>query len=133
MLLAWYMDIAQLLAEEKKEEKGHLDHTLHLIGDLHDLHLRLLQLPVGEAYRARYALLAPHLSALRARLGEDSEMSDTELCFRALYATMLYRIKGDQSKAGAIEDVTTLISPVIATLADMYGKVERGEINLFED
>ena len=39
VLLAWYLDIAQLLVEEKKEEKGHLTHTLHLIRDLHDMHL----------------------------------------------------------------------------------------------
>ena len=131
VLVAWYMDIANLLAEEKKEEKGHLDHTLHLIGDLHDLHLRLLQLPVGEAYRARYALLAPHLSALRARLGEDSEMSDTELCFRALYAAMLYRIKGEGEKV--VADTIEVVSPVIASLAVFYRKVERGEIDLFKE
>ena len=39
--LLWYMDIANLLREEGKEEKGHLEHTLHLIGDLNDLHLQL--------------------------------------------------------------------------------------------
>ena len=38
--LIWYMDIANLLREEGKEEKGHLEHTLHLIRDLHDLHLQ---------------------------------------------------------------------------------------------
>ena len=39
--LLWYMDIANLLREEGKEEKGHLEHTLHLIGDLNDLQLQL--------------------------------------------------------------------------------------------
>lgn len=37
------MDIANLLREEGKEEKGHLEHTLHLIGDLNDLHLQLMK------------------------------------------------------------------------------------------
>ena len=40
-----YMDIVNLLREEGKEEKGHLEHTLHLIRDLHDLHLQLMKLP----------------------------------------------------------------------------------------
>ena len=93
ILLVWYMDIAGLLAQEKKEQSGHLNHTLHIISDLHDLHLRLMQQQeLGEDYRSRYALLAQHLPSLRARLGKESEMSDTELCFRALYAAMLYRI-----------------------------------------
>ena len=132
ILLAWYLDIAGLLAQEKKEESGHLDHTLHLIHDLHDLHLRLMQQQeLGEDYRSRYALLAQHLPALRSRLGKESEMSDTELCFRALYATMLYRIKGNGEKA--VTDTIEVISPVIALLTEYFHKVEKGEIDLFKE
>lgn len=58
-------------------------------------------------------------------------MNDTELCFRALYAAMLYRIKGEGDKQ-AVTDTLEYISPVIAELADIYGKVERGEIDLFK-
>ena len=132
MLLAWYLDIANLLAQEKKEESGHLDHTLHLISDLHDLHLRLMQQQeLGGDYRQRYALLAQHLSALRSRLGKESDMSDTELCFRALYAAMLYRIKGQGEKA--VADTIEVVSPVIALLTDYYHKVEKGEVDLFKE
>lgn len=42
-LLMWYMDVGSLLREEGKEKTGHLDHTLHLIGDLNNLHEQLLQ------------------------------------------------------------------------------------------
>ena len=129
--LLWYMDIANLLHQEGKDEKGHLEHTLHLIGDLHDLHLQLMKLPVGEHYRRTYARLEPELPRLRAVLGNPG-MNDTELCFRALYAAMLYRIKGEGEKS-AVADTLEFISPVIAELADMYGKVERGEADLFKD
>ena len=128
--LIWYMDIANLLREEGKEEKGHLEHTLHLIGDLNDLHLQLKKLPIGEHYRQTFAKLEPELPRLRAVLGR--EMSDIELCFRALYAAMLYRIKGEGGKS-AVSDTIEYVSPVIAELADMYGKVERGEADLFKD
>lgn len=132
MLLAWYLDIANLLVEEKKEESGHLNHTLHLIHDLHDLHLRLMQQQeLGKDYRHRYAELAEHLSSLRSRLGKESEMSDTELCFRALYASLLYRIKGEGEQA--IADTLAVVSPVIASLTDYYHKVERGEVDLFKE
>ena len=47
----WYMDIVNLLRKEGKEESGHLEHTLHLIADLNDLHMRLLSLPTGTAAR----------------------------------------------------------------------------------
>ena len=132
MLLAWYMDIANLLVQEGKEKSGHLDHTLHLIHDLHDLHLRLMQQQeIGEDYRNRYVMLAQHLPALRARLGKEIEMSDTELCFRALYAAMLYRIKGEGEEA--VADTIEVISPVIASLTSYFHKVEKGEIDLFKE
>ena len=126
IFLLWYLDLANLLQQEGKEEKGHLEHTLHLIQDLHDLHLQLMKLPVGEHYRRTFARLEPG-----AVIGNPG-MSDTELCFRALYAAMLYRIKGEGNKS-AVTDTLEFISPVIAELADLYGKVERGEIDLFKN
>jgi hypothetical protein len=59
------------------------------------------------------------------------EINDTELCFRALYATLLYKIKGGAD--AVVRDTLAVISPVIGELAAIYGKVERGELNLFED
>src|SRR5699024_544479 len=109
--------LVNLLREEGKEEKGHLEHTLHLIADLHDLHLQLLKLPAGEHYRLTWARLEPQLPRLQEILGNPG-MSDTELLFRALYAAMLYRIKGQGDKQ-AVADTLELISPVVAELADM--------------
>ena len=130
--LLWYMDIVNLLRKEGKEQSGHLEHTSHLIGDVHNLHLQLMQNPVGEHYRKTFARLAPQLPQLRAMISRD-DVSDTELAFRALYAAMLYRIKGDKKRAEAISDTIELVSPVVAELAAMYGKVERGEVDLFKD
>ena len=130
--LLWYMDIVNLLKKEDKEESGHLEHTLHLIGDMHNLHLQLMQNPVGEHYRTTFARLAPQLPMLRT-LVKKEDVCDMEICFRALYAAMLYRIKGDKKRAEAINDTIELVSPVVAELAAMYGKVERGEIDLFEN
>ena len=126
----WYMQIVALLREEQKEQQGHLDHTLHLIADLHNLHLQLMELPAGEHYRKTYSLLAPQLPHLRELLDNDT-LSDTELCFRALYAALLYRIRGGGE--GAVADTVAVVSPAIGELAAIYGKVERGEINLFDD
>ena len=69
-------------------------------------------------------------SKLRAVLGNPG-MSDTELCFRALYAAMLYRIKGEGESV--VADTLEVISPFIATLTDYFHKVEKGEIDLFKE
>ncbi len=128
--LEWYMDIAALLEKEGKSEGGHLDHTLHLVGEMNDLHGMLMEQPAGRRYRELFARLAPALPALRTTLGRD-DVSDIELAFRALYAAMLYRMKG--LRVEVTDEVVELVSPVVATLADMYHKVERGEINIYND
>ena len=130
--LLWYMDIVNLLRKEGKEESGHLEHTLHLIADMHNLHLQLMHHPIGEHYRKTFAALMPQLPRLR-QMVQKEEISDTEIAFRALYATMLYRIKGGDKGGEAIKDTIELISPVVGELAAMYGKVERGEVDLFKD
>lgn len=126
----WYMQIVELLQKEGKEQKGHIDHTLHLIADLHNLHLQLLSLPIGEHYRATYSNLSQALPRLR-ELIDNGDISDTELCFRALYAAMLYRIRGGGERV--IEDTLAVVSPAIGELATLYGKIERGEIDLFKE
>ena len=88
----WYMDIVNLLREEGKEQQGHLEHTLHLIADLNNLHNQLLVLPVGAEYRRLYSRVAPELPKMKARL-KDSDISDVELFFRALYSVVLLRIQ----------------------------------------
>ena len=129
-IFIWYMQIVELLKKEGKEKQGHIDHTLHLVADLHNLHLQLMKLPLGEHNRMTYSRLALELPRLRTIMDND-DISDTELCFRALYAAMLYRIKGGGERA--IEDTLAVVSPAVGELAALHGKIERGEINLFED
>lgn len=128
----WYMDIVNLLKGEGKEAIGHLDHTLHLIKDLNELHESLLKLPSGEEYRKIFIPLSLELPTLRAKL-EKEDISDIELCFRALYSVMLYRIKGDESKQAQVDDVISLVSPVIAMLADIHNKIESGDFDLYKE
>lgn len=130
-LLMWYMEVGSLLREEGKEKTGHLDHTLHLIGDLHGLHEELLRAPAGARYRALYARLQPELPRLRALIGRE-DVTDTELAFRALYAAMLYRMQGDKTKESSISDVIELVSPVIGELARIFHLAENGELDIWE-
>ena len=126
----WYMDLVNLLRTEGKEEHGHLDHTLHLAKDLNELHESLLKIPAGETYRAVFLPLSAELPRLKEKL-EKPGLSDVEFMLRALYSVVLYRLRGDESHKGYVEDVLTLISPAIAQLARVYREVEEGRIDLY--
>ncbi len=152
----WYMDIVNLLREEGKEQQGYLEHTMHLIADLDNLHKQLLVLPIGAEYRRLYSHVAPELPKMKAKL-KHPDISDVELFFRALYSVVLLRIQSagkkhskgssteeetattnseatansDTARQKYIDDVLSLISPVVAELATMFRKIERGEVDLF--
>lgn len=130
-LLMWYVDVGALLREEGKEKTGHLEHTMHLIADLQSLHEQLLKAPAGKRYRELHAMLEPELPRLRELIGK-ADISDTELAFRALYAAMLYRIKGDKTKDSSISDVIELVSPLIGELARIFHLSENGELDIWE-
>ncbi len=130
-LLMWYIDLGSLMREEGKEKSGHLDHTLHLISSLEELHEDLLHAPAGARYRELYAALQGELPKLRETMGKD--ISDIELIFRSLYAVMLYRIKGDETKESSISDVIELMSPLIGELARIFHLSERGELDIWEE
>ncbi len=131
-LMEWYGDLCGLLRREDKLEHGHLDHTMHLVEDMHNFHLQLMKAAAGRRYRELYAAAAPQMAPLRAALGNDG-MTDTELAMRALYAVMLHRMKGDaEARQGFINDVLEVISPVIAELASFYRQAEQGEVDLYK-
>ena len=130
LYLEWYMDIADLLRQEGKERQGHLDHTLHLIADLHNLHLQLMKLPAGAATANSTPASNPNCpacarcwDATRRATPNFASGRSTRRC-----STVSAAKEGQQ----AVADTVEYISPAIAELASMYGKVERGEIDLFE-
>ena len=128
----WYIDMANLIKSEGKDAHGHIDHTLQLIGDLNELHQSLLKLPSGEEYRKIFAPLAEELPALKERLGKP-DMSDIEVAMRSLYSVILYRLKGDESRAEYVNDVLALVSPVVAKLSEIFHAIESGKFNLYEE
>lgn len=130
--LFWYIDLINLIKSEGKSEVGHIEHTLHLIDDLNDLHLQLLKLPSGVSYAARYATVAPDISKLRTQAGSKS-ISDIELCFRALYSVVLLRLKNDDDDNQHTIDVIEVISPLMAHLVSIFHGIEKGTFNLFEN
>lgn len=131
-LLLWYIELGNLLRQEGKAESGHLDHTLHIVGELQQLHDNLLKAPAGERYRELWAAVSPEIPRLRAMLGKD-DISSVEIMFRALYAVMLYRIKGDKTKESSISDVIELVSPLVGELARIFHLAEHGELDIWDE
>jgi hypothetical protein len=120
---AWYLGIVQLLQFEKKEESGHTSHSLHLIDDLNDVHLFLLQR--DEKYVSLYENAKTAITDFGKKLGKD-EKNELVLCFHALYARMLLSLK-KQDILAETQQAIDAISKMVAYLSAKYLRFERGE------
>ena len=93
---------------------------------------RLGHIFAAEKWFAMFATHSPDVAEFF--VFKNLNVTDIEICFRALYAVMLYRIKGVQDDHSQyINDVITLISPLIAMLSDFYLKNERGEVDIYRE
>jgi hypothetical protein len=108
-ILYWYLGIIDLLKEEKKEEVGHNYHSLHVVRELNDLHLSLLE--NDTKYSSLFAAAKDDIKLF----GEKSakKTSDIEIAFDALYAKLLLKMKhehiSDETSA-AFDRITAMIA-----------------------
>ncbi|MDR2652398.1 MAG: DUF4924 family protein [Prevotellaceae bacterium] len=120
---AWYMGTVQLLQFEKKQQSGHTSHSLHLIADLNDVHLYLLQR--DEKYAELYQTAKPSIIDFGKKL-EKHEENELELCFHALYARMLLSLKNVEISPETQQAIDA-ISKMVAYLSAKYLRYESGE------
>jgi hypothetical protein len=117
-ILYWYLGIIDLLKEEKKEDFGHNYHSLHVIKELNNLHLSLLE--KDSKYKELFRAAEDDIVLFREKSAEKT--SDIEIAFDALYAKLLLKMKHEQISAetsAAFDRITAMI----AYLSAIFHKV----------
>lgn len=123
----WYSNLARVMIDEGIQEKGHLQYLKHLINEVNDFGVRLLETG-NEEYQLLYRGAEQPLVDYRKKL-DNSQASDVEICITALYSLMLMRIKKIQlspETSEALERFTKLM----AFLANKYKLFEEGKFEL---
>jgi hypothetical protein len=108
-ILFWYLGIIDLLKEEKKEDFGHNYHSLHVIRELNDLHLSLLE--CDSKYKSLFAAAKDDVELFREK--STKKTSDIEIAFDALYAKLLLKMKHEwisDETAAAFDRITSMIA-----------------------
>jgi hypothetical protein len=108
-VLLWYIGIIDLLKEEKKEDFGHNYHSLHVIRELDDLHLSLLE--NDSKYKSLFAAAKDDIELFRKKSAKQT--SDIEIAFDALYAKLLLKMKHEQisdETSAAFDRITSMIA-----------------------
>lgn len=135
----WYADLCRMMTEEGLKESGHLQINKNALADLKDLHHRLLASDKFPYYREMYYRVLPYIVELRAKsvaaksetakTHPDTEVSELETCFEALYGVLLLRMQGkkvSEQTAKATKDISTFLGQ----LSDYYIKDQQETLEL---
>lgn len=116
----WYADLCGMMRSEGVRERGHLQINKNVVSSLAELSQQLLESHNFRQYHSAYFHALPDIMELR-RKGNDSSMSDIEVCFNALYGVVLLKMEGKEVSAGT-DTAVREISKVVALLAAYYKK-----------
>lgn len=117
-MAGWYESLIDMMRREDVAESGHLQMNKNILGDMAQLHLRVLADPKFEEYRKEFYATLPYIVELRAKAGEQ-RVGEIETCFNALYGTLLLRLQHKEISDETAKAVAR-ISRFIALLAKYY-------------
>ncbi|MDE6161325.1 MAG: DUF4924 family protein [Muribaculaceae bacterium] len=125
-IAGWYESLIDMMRRENVETSGHLQINRNTLGEIADLHRRVLADGRYDDYTRAFYDALPSIVELRSHAGENPA-GEIETCFNALYAMLLMRMQRREISAATTEAMKK-ISRFTAMLAAYYAKDERGEL-----
>jgi len=114
---AWYESLLEMMQDENKQEKGHLQFVEDKVDELNVLHKKLLK-DQDKKYSELYEWALPNIMEFRKKSNNDSD-HDIKVCFNALYAFLLLRLK-NQEISTETQDAVTTFSNLLRYLSAKY-------------
>lgn len=129
-LREWYVSLIDMMRREDVVASGHLQINRNTLGQLVDLHRRLLSNAKFAEYSAQLYKTLPFIVELRAKAGANP-VGELETCFNALYGVLLLRLGGKEvtkDTADAVAQISRLIGMLAAYFKlEQEDKLDRGD------
>jgi len=122
----WLANLVEMMRVEGVKEKGHLQINRNVLQNLMELHAALLASTKYPFYNVAYFKALPFIVELRQKNGQTDE-SELETCFQALYGLLLLRLQKKEISTGTAQAMEA-ISHFISLLANYYDKEQKGEL-----
>ncbi len=117
----WYESLIDMMRRENVTEAGHLQLNRNVLGELQELHGRLLKKSEIRTLRRRVLQYSTLYCGDQGK-GRRKQKNELESCFDALYGILMLRLQGKE-----ISEETTLaakqISRFLGMLAGYYKKI----------
>jgi len=121
----WYHHLLQMMKDERRQEKGHLQFLKNLMNDLYAAHKRMLGDPDEAVYAEVFREAMPDLEVLRKKINHP-EAHEVETALEGVYAFLLLNMQkekiSDDTRA-AVDRITRWLF----LLGKKYKELEKGE------
>ncbi|KPK85351.1 MAG: hypothetical protein AMS27_07570 [Bacteroides sp. SM23_62_1] len=124
----WYINLIQMMKQERIEQQGHLSFVNNLMADVSQLHMRYIHNSDDSEYHLLYYQAKPNIQALIDKSGHD-RMSEIEACLTGLYGFFLMRLQNKEISRETTDAMAT-ISNLMAALSKRFREIEAGEREL---
>lgn len=125
-IMNWYLELIADMKKEGLEEKGFTNEVSSKIGELSLLHGMLLQQLKDKKYVGIFETALPFIREFRTK-SDDDQISDVLICFNALYAKLLLKLKKAEISEES-EEAFKAFSTVLAYLAIKYKEMYQGKL-----
>ena len=125
-IMKWYLDLIKEMKDEGLTEQGFTSEVSSKVGELSLLHGMLLNQLNDQKYAKIFDVAVPFIHEFRQKL-DDSKVSDILICFNALYAKLLLKLK-KQNITDESEEAFKAFSTVLAYLALKYKEMYQGKL-----
>ena len=126
-IIAWYENLKVMLEREGKQERGHVQFLLNLLGEVNEFHLRLLEGDIDKIYPSIYQAVAGLVEELRKKNPNTDE--DVHVAIDGIYGYLLLKMQKKEINTETEEAVKRL-SHWMAYLSKLFRDYEKGDLEV---
>ncbi len=124
-ITSWYENLVLMLEKEGKQQKGHLQFLINLIGELNEFHLRLLETKADKMYVSIFQAVAGLIAELRQK--NPDAVNDVEVAIDGIYGYLLLKIQKKAITSETAEAIKRL-SHWLGHLSRLFRDYEKGDL-----
>ena len=126
-IIAWYENLVMMMQKQGKQEKGHLQFIVNILGELNDFHLRLLERETDKIYPSIFQAVAGLINELRQKNPDTDD--DVHLAIDGIYGYLILKIQKKEITSET-EEAVKRMSHWLSYLSRLYKEYEKGDFEI---
>lgn len=123
----WYNNLVIMMEKEGIREKGHLQFLINLIGEINEIHIKLMNSNAEKLYVQSFKSVSGIITELKQK--NNSALNDIQLGLDTVYGFLLLKMKKAEITVET-ENAVRQISQWLEILSQLYKEFETGKLDI---